>query len=59
VQATRNLLGWGGERGLRWDMVSEGRGERWGCRIESYLSDPGSEPDTNNWKTELAFRLAD
>jgi effector-binding domain-containing protein len=59
VEATRSLLDWAAEQGLNWDMVAEGSEERWGCRIESYLTDPRLEPDTKKWQTELGFRLAD
>jgi hypothetical protein len=34
-------------------------GERWGSRLEIYLTDPSREPDTSRWVTQLAFRLAD
>jgi hypothetical protein len=34
-------------------------GERWGCRLENYLTDPRQEPDMSKWVTQLAFRLAD
>jgi hypothetical protein len=53
------LLDWGGGQGLRWDMSPADRGERWGCRLEIYLTDPGQEPDISKWQTQLAFRLAD
>jgi hypothetical protein len=33
-------------------------GPRWSGRIERYLTDPSTEPDMRQWKTELAF-LAD
>jgi hypothetical protein len=33
-------------------------GQRWGCRLEAYTTDPAEEPDMNTWETELAFRLA-
>jgi hypothetical protein len=52
-------LQWGRDRQLRWDMAETSSGERWGCRIESYLTDRQLEPDPTRWKTELAFRLAD
>jgi hypothetical protein len=32
-------------------------GERWGSRLEIYLTDPAQEPDLSKWVTELAFRL--
>jgi effector-binding domain-containing protein len=57
--ATAELLQWAETRGLRWDMNDSPAGERWGCRLEIYHSDPREQPDMNAWRTELAFRLAD
>ena len=34
-------------------------GQRWGCRLEVYNTDPTEEPDMSRWEAELAFRLAD
>jgi effector-binding domain-containing protein len=53
--ATRELLEWAAERDLEWDA----NGNRWGCRLEEYLSDPAKVPDMNQWQTRLAFRLRD
>ncbi|MFL6045391.1 MAG: GyrI-like domain-containing protein [Propionibacteriaceae bacterium] len=53
VDATRDLLDWATERDLKWDAS----GNRWGCRLEEYLSDPAEVPDMNKWQTRLAFRL--
>ncbi|MGW2561139.1 GyrI-like domain-containing protein [Streptomyces sp. NPDC001514] len=54
------LREWGTAAGLEWDVITDPSGvERWGCRIESYLTDPRVEPDMNKWEMELAFRLAD
>jgi effector-binding domain-containing protein len=57
--ATAQLLQWAEAEGLRWDMNDSPVGERWGCRLEIYHSDPVEDPDMNTWRTELAFRLAD
>ena len=57
--ATSALLGWAQERGLAWDVSQTDAGEKWACRIESYLTNPAEQPDTSKWQTELAFRLAD
>lgn len=54
VTATAELLRWGAEQGLRWQMD----GERWGGRIEWYFTDPAQEPDRGKWQTELAFLVA-
>jgi effector-binding domain-containing protein len=59
VAATSALLAWAQERGLAWDVAQTDDGEKWGCRLESYLTDPAEQADTSKWQTELAFRLAD
>ena len=59
VGVTKSLLDWAAAQGLTWDMSPGEGGERWGGRVEIYLTDPGEEPDLNKWVTQLAFRLAD
>ncbi|MFJ8588027.1 GyrI-like domain-containing protein [Streptomyces sp. NPDC093595] len=57
--AAGTLLEWARGRGLAWDMREVDGVERWGCRIESYRTDPRVQPDPSQWETQLAFRLAD
>jgi effector-binding domain-containing protein len=57
--ATAALLDWAAANGLQWDMSQAEDGERWRARLESYLTDPGEQPDMTKWETQLAFRLAD
>lgn len=57
--ATTDLLAWAAAQDLKWDVATGGDGEHWGCRLELYLTDPEQEPDMSNWRTQLAFRLAD
>jgi effector-binding domain-containing protein len=59
VAATSTLLDWAEQGGLTFDVSQTDAGEKWGCRLESYLTDPAGEPDTSKWQTQLAFRLAD
>ena len=59
IAATAGLRDWAATKGLKWDMVPSASGERWGARLEIYLTDPETEPDMTKWVTELAFRLAD
>ncbi|MBV9546712.1 MAG: GyrI-like domain-containing protein [Chloroflexi bacterium] len=59
MAATAALLDWAAARGLAWDKTETAHGDRWGARLEIYLTDPREEPDMNKWVTELAFRLAD
>jgi DNA gyrase inhibitor GyrI len=57
VTANKTLLDWAAEQGLAFDMSPGEDGERWGSRLEIYLTDPAQEPDLSKWVTELAFRL--
>jgi effector-binding domain-containing protein len=59
IEATGALLDWAAGQNLKWDMTPGDGGERWGSRLEIYLTDPGQEPDMSKWVTQLAFRLAD
>ncbi|MFC1438540.1 GyrI-like domain-containing protein [Streptacidiphilus sp. N1-10] len=59
VGANALLLDWAAAAGLRWDTTPGEEGERWGCRLESYRTDPREQPDTTKWETDLFFRLAD
>jgi effector-binding domain-containing protein len=56
---TRALLDWAAGQGLTWDISPDADGDRWGSRVEIYLTDPSEEPDMSKWVTQLAFRLAD
>ena len=56
---TKALLDWAADQGLTWDMSPSGDGDRWGSRLEIYLTDPSQEPDMSKWEAQLAFRLAD
>jgi effector-binding domain-containing protein len=56
---TGALLDWAAGQGLTWDVSPDADGDRWGSRLEIYLTDPSEEPDMSKWVTQLAFRLAD
>ena len=59
IAATAALLEWAEAHGLAWDVTPADEGEKWGCRMESYLTDPAEQPDMTKWQTQLAFRLTD
>ena len=59
MQVTTGLLEWAAGQGLKWDMSETAAGDRWGCRLEIYETDPRAEPDPAKWSTTLAFRLAE
>jgi effector-binding domain-containing protein len=57
-EVTASLLSWATEQGLQWDMSETDAGQKWGCRLELFKTNPAEEPDMSKWETELAFRLA-
>jgi effector-binding domain-containing protein len=59
IAVTAHLLDWAKRQGLEFDSRPAPEGEVWGCRLETYLTDPRQTPDLHDWQTELAFRLAD
>lgn len=59
VQGSIALMEWGEQNNVAWDRSDDGVEERWGGRIEHYITDPGEEPDSSKWETEVAFLLAD
>ncbi|MEU4834330.1 GyrI-like domain-containing protein [Streptosporangium sp. NPDC023615] len=57
-RANRALIEWVRERDLRFDCVEDPAGDRFGCRYETYLTDPRSERRKTLWRVELAVRLS-
>jgi effector-binding domain-containing protein len=55
---TRELLEWGEQNGVRWDMDEREGAEAWGARLEIYTTNPLETPDPKDWVTDLLFRLA-
>ena len=48
---------WLGEQGVPHSMPEEAAGEYEAALLEIYETDPAVEPDSQKWKTEVAFRL--
>ena len=57
--ANAELQSWAAGEDLKLQVADSADGELWGSRTEAYLTDPGSEPDPANWRTEIAYLLAD
>jgi effector-binding domain-containing protein len=53
------LIEWAEKQGLKWDAWADPAGHAFACRYESFLTDPGEEPDHKKWQTEVAIKLAD
>jgi effector-binding domain-containing protein len=58
IKANAALLEWGAEKGLVWDRWEAENGDGFGARLETFLTDPDTEPDPAKWETEVAIRLA-
>jgi effector-binding domain-containing protein len=58
-KATVDLLGWAEKNHITWKKTIIDGVEWWDGRIEYYFTDPGEEPDSKKWQTELAFLIAD
>lgn len=59
IPANAALLRWGKEQGFAWDQWPTEKGDVFGARIESFLTDPADEPDQEKWETEVAIRIKD
>jgi effector-binding domain-containing protein len=59
LRANRALLDWAQTHGHALDRTTVPAGDEFGCRTETYLTDPRSEPRKTRWAVELAMRLAD
>ena len=58
-EANGVLIQWARDNGISWDVQETERGDAFGSRYESYITDPGEEPDSSKWQTEVAIKLAD
>jgi effector-binding domain-containing protein len=59
IAANAALQAWAAERGIAWQKRPTPKGEAWGARVESYLTDPAAEPDPERWETEVAYLVAE
>lgn len=55
---TARLLTWADAEGHVFDHRDSPAGDAWTSRLEIYLTDPTTEPDMDNWHTQLLFKLA-
>ncbi len=58
IEANYALLQWGAAKGLVWDKWETEKGDAFGSRFESFLTNPDEEPDRTKWETEVAIMTA-
>lgn len=59
METTAELLAWGRENNIKWQVDEESKVTKWGGRVERYLVGPPDETDPQNWRTEVAILLAE
>ena len=50
------LSEWAKAEGIVWDSWPTAEGDAFASRYESYITDPGEEPDPTKWETEVLIR---
>jgi len=58
MEANRVLVDWAKEKGIAWDRWDDANGDAFRARYETYIRDPGNEPDPAKWETEVVIKLA-
>jgi len=59
MDANRILIEWARDNNIQWDNWQNDSGDVFASRYETYITDPGDEPDPAKWQTEVAIKLAD
>jgi effector-binding domain-containing protein len=59
AKANADLQAWAKEHGLQWKSHPSPAGDVWEGRVEFYVTDPQVQPDPHQWKTEIAYLVAD
>ncbi len=59
MDANRVLIEWARDKGIEWDGSTSDKGDVFTSRLETYITDPGKEPDASKWETEVAIKIAD
>jgi effector-binding domain-containing protein len=53
------LVDWAKANNIAWDRWDDPNGDAFRARYETYILDPGDDPDPAKWQTEVAIKLAD
>lgn len=59
MEANRVLIDWAKDNNVAWERWDSPTGDAFAARYETYITDPGNEPDPAKWETEVAIKLAD
>jgi effector-binding domain-containing protein len=53
------LIDWAVKEGLKWDQFDSDKGDGFVSRVEFFIDGPADDPDSANWRTEVAIKVAD
>jgi effector-binding domain-containing protein len=56
-EANAALVEWAEQQDIALDSTPTPAGERFACRLETYLTDPRKESNLSKWQTEVAIKL--
>jgi effector-binding domain-containing protein len=59
LTATKALLKWAQDNGLKWERWDNEKGDVFAGRYEAYLTDPRVQPLKSKWDIQLSIKLAD
>ena len=59
ADTTRDLIAWGDERGVVWDVEPDAAGDRWGSWFELYLTEPTFGPEGPMGSVEVCLGIRD
>lgn len=59
AEATRELILWGEEEGVTWDVEPHPEGDRWGTWFELYLTEPSFGPEGPVGSVEVCVGIRD
>jgi effector-binding domain-containing protein len=57
VSVNAALIDWAKHRDIALDSTPTPAGERFACRLETYLTDPRQESNSAKWQSEVAIKL--
>ncbi|MBX3066314.1 MAG: GyrI-like domain-containing protein [Anaerolineae bacterium] len=59
VQGNGALINWAEESGIKWDRWDDPKGDAFRSRVEFFLDGPQDDPNPDNWRSEVAIKVAD
>jgi effector-binding domain-containing protein len=59
IASNAALQEWAAQNDIAFDVSPAADGERWGARLEIYITNPAEEPDPSKLEVEVSYRLAD